>query len=122
MSAAEQLPLGEEPGAKWKYLSIRVAPGLKDALAACAQMDGLEPSVWAREVLTAVIDADISLERLAALVRDLEEAKMRVLVPQAGPRKLGLQVVARAACLHPLHLRSEMVTFDLCQCGKEFPR
>jgi hypothetical protein len=112
---------------KWKTLSIRTVPEFKALMTARAAREGMDTSVWAREVLAAVMAANVHLPDLARLLREVEGAEPPIPAPlhikgQPGTKRRGKRVVGRAACLHPMHLRSQMVTFDLCRCGKQFDR
>lgn len=111
---------------RWKFVSIRTLPEFKKLLQERAAREGMDYSAWCREVLAMVMAANVHVADLADLLKRIPDAEEPMSTPtrgsQPGKRRLGARVAGRAKCLHPLHLRSQMVTFDVCSCGKQFAR
>jgi hypothetical protein len=113
-----------------EFLNVRCGGGLKEQVSELAGRDGLAPSSWAREVLSAVVAAGVGLEvlqRVLAGRQGQDPATISDRVRWVNGDRLGATVIVTGACLHPVHLRTEMPTFDVCDpakggCGHPIPR
>ncbi len=120
-----QQPAGdpaEEKTPSDKAMNIRMEPELHELCVAAGKRDGLAKSVWAREVLTAVLRSKLSLAEVVEAVNQ----QARRPAPQVFARgtvadSLGRTVITPANCIHPRHLIKTFETFERCLCGKNLP-
>lgn len=105
--------------------NVRLEDELQDGLDARASVEGLKKSTFAREVLSAVVYGQVTLEDLHALVK----AKGATGSTVHPDRHLALQgmtgrqdEVARK-CTHPVTARKQMVFSVMCSvCGATVKR
>lgn len=119
-----------EQGTYPAIINVRMPQEMRDALTAAAAGErAMKDSVWAREVFALVLASGLSLAELVAALRpravqDALEAAPVALLPahNGNGHRLGRAVLLTGQCLHPVHLRTELPTMDVCACGKQFPR
>jgi hypothetical protein len=119
---AELDALADEAAQADKAMNIRMSPDLHELCLAAAGRDGLKKSVWAREILTAVLKSRLSLaEVVTAVNQQAQRPAPQVFTRGTNDSPLGRTVLTPASCLHPRHFISTFETFERCLCGKNLP-
>lgn len=107
-----------------EHLHVKVGDGFKAQLVEQAGRDKLAPSSWVREVLAAVVVAEVSLADLQALLTDRQAVDPAQVVNRVRVNgQLGRAETYTGRCLHPVHLREHLPTYDRCSgCGRRMDR
>jgi hypothetical protein len=106
-----------------EHLHVKVGEGFKELLASRARGDRLAPSSWVREVLAAVVVAGVGLADLQALLQDRQGVDPARVVGRVRVNgQLGRAETLTGRCLHPMHLREHLPTYDRCACGRRMDR